>query len=93
MERIIVNGFSDDNRKTYVLMDDSNDKVVAVIQGDRAEDITDKVVLAIKEDVIAESVIITSVIGEVDYSLNVTIKEEDYDEEECEYSLILTAIY
>lgn len=92
MERVIVNEFGT-GRKTYVLMDDDNDKVVAVIQGECDEDITDKVILAIKEDVIAETVTIDRVAGEVDYRLDVTILEEDYDEYEREYSLMLTAIY
>jgi alpha-galactosidase len=93
MERVIVNELGGTGRKTYVLMDDDNDKVVAVIQGEYDEDITDKVILAIKEDVIAETVTIDRVTGEVDYRLDVTILEEDYDEYEREYSLYLTAIY
>ena len=93
MEKVVVNGFGGTGKKTYVLMDDDNDKVVAVIQGDEDEDITDKVILAIKEDIIAETVTIDRVTGEVDYRLDVTIIEEDNDEYEREYSLMLTAIY
>lgn len=93
MERVVVNGFGGAGRKTYVLMDDNNDKVVAVIQGDENEDITDKVILAIKEDVIGETVTIVRVASEVDYRLDVTIIEEDEHDYEREYSLMLTAIY
>lgn len=90
---VIVN-IEREEPQTYVLFDEDNKKVVGVIIAEQCEDITDRVLLAISEDVDATKVTITDFDGEFDYTIKcdiIEIDEEDFYNRE--YSLYMTAKY
>lgn len=80
--------------KHFVLTDEEN-RVVAIIKASET-DITDKVLLAVEDDVIGNSAkLISSTflpLGQ-ELSFNVEYLTEDQDEESREFYLVQTAIY
>ena len=79
--------------QTYVLFDDDNDRVVAVIEAEQCQDVTDRVALAIMEDGNYEKVLFTSVNGEYDFNIKADVTIDGDEVYEAEFSLIMTAKY
>lgn len=78
MKNIILNTERKESL-TYVLFDEDNKRVVAVlIDVKHNEDVTDRVSFAIQEDVIAQSVEITEVSGEFDITVKANVTEEGF---------------
>lgn len=92
MSRIILNKTSK-VKQTYVLFDEDNNKVVCVVDANPQEDVTDRVLLAIEEDITEVSVELLSVTTEFDSCIKVKVTDCDGDSHENEYSLICVAKY
>ncbi|WP_300571229.1 hypothetical protein [Flavobacterium sp.] len=99
MERIVVNKFGRKNQ-SYVLVEDDNDKVVAIIETtEENQDVTDKVIQAINDDLAGDTVhevVSPYVLDGSNVGFEVILNTEDSDDEEQEvngYTLYLTEKY
>jgi uncharacterized Fe-S cluster-containing radical SAM superfamily protein len=79
--------------QTYVIFDEDDNRIVAVIEVTQNENVTDRVALAIVEDGNYEKVTFASCDGEFDYNIKCDVIDEDEETFQKEYSLYLTAKY
>jgi hypothetical protein len=96
MKKIILQSFKT-TLLSYVLSDEREGKITAIIEGKNGEDVTDKVIQAISEDLNAQDVKIKKLDeknnNEYQMMFSVDVVDEDGSKDTIDFNLTLTAKY